>query len=148
MEKEFEKRLLTKKSDIVKLKSKTTSFVVNHDRKGFYRVQYENSLLDDLKKLVKEKKTSHINRWAIQNDLFALGIQGKSSVKNYLDFSSSYYDEKNYLAAINVASNLNFLYNHTFFESFSDEIRNFSVQYFSNVLKRLRWESRPSEKTH
>lgn len=142
---EVAKKFLTKKIDTVKLKSKD-SIVINHNRNGFYRIQYDNRLLEDLKKKIHAKKISHINRWAIQNDLFALCVQGNSSVKNYLDFTTAYYDETNYLSAVNVANNLNFLYLHTFFEDFSQEIRNYSARYLKNILNRLGWDAKANER--
>ena len=107
LKKESAKKLMTKKSD--KIKSKD-SCVVNFGRHGFYRVKYDEDTLFDLKASIVNKEISHIDRWAIQNDLFALCVSGNEPLKNYLDFSDAYNEEENYLPSMNVANNLNFLY--------------------------------------
>src|SRR3989304_457461 len=71
----------TGKSVTPKLMSKKTSSfslgkelfpVVNSSKKGFLRVKYDEELLSMLKPLVEKKKLNHIDRWNIQNDLFAI----------------------------------------------------------------------------
>lgn len=143
LQNETGKKLMTKKSD--KIKSKE-SCVVNFGRTGFYRVKYDEETLSDLKSLISSKEISHIDRWAIQNDLFALCVSGNESVKSYLDFSDAYDDEDNYLPSMNVANNLNFLYFLTFFEEFNSEIKEYGQNHLRKILDRLTWEPKSGEK--
>ena len=69
---------------------KGPGFVANIGRTGFYRVKYDDGILLDLKMLVDQKQITHVDRWAIQNDLFALCVAGKEDIENYLDFSDAY----------------------------------------------------------
>ena len=146
LENEISRKLFTKKSMSVKLPKNTIGFVVNYGRKGFYRVKYDEGILLDLKMLVDEKRLPAIDRWAIQNDLFSLCISGDESVRNYLDFTDAYYAEDSYLALVNVAHNLASLYFHAFDETFVEEIRGYTINYFRKILFDLGWEPKKSDK--
>ncbi len=143
--KETKTILLTKKSTTVKSPS-GPGFVANIGRTGFYRVKYDDGILLDLKMLVDQKQIPHVDRWAIQNDLFALCVAGKEDIKNYLDFSDAYFNEDSYLPQTNVANNLNFLALLTFFEDFNDEIREYAINYFRKILSNLGWEQQKSDR--
>ncbi len=143
--KEIKTILLTKKSTTIKTPS-GLGFVANIGRTGFYRVKYDDGILLDLKMLVDQKQIPHVDRWAIQNDLFALCVAGKEDIKNYLDFSDAYFDEDSYLPQTNVANNLNFLSLLTFFEDFTDEIREYAINYFRKILSNLGWEQQKSDR--
>ena len=146
LESEISRKLFTKKSMSVKLPKNTIGFVANYGRKGFYRVKYDEGILLDLKMLVDEKRLPAIDRWAIQNDLFSLCVSGDESVRNYLDFTDAYYAEDSYLALVNVAHNLAFLYFHAFDETFVEEIRGYTINYFRKILFDLGWEPKKSDK--
>ena len=138
-------KLFSKKSMSMKI-PKAMGFVVNSGRKGFYRVKYDEGILLDLKMLVDQKQIPPIDRWAIQNDLYSLCVSGDEKVRNYLDFSDAYFDEDSYLASVNVAHNLSSLYFRTFGEKFSDEIKEYSINYFRKILSNLGWEPRKTDK--
>ena len=146
LENEISRKLFTKKSMSVKLPKNTIGFVANYGRNGFYRVKYDEGILLDLKMLVDEKRLPAIDRWAIQNDLFSLCILGDESVRNYLDFTDAYYAEDSYLALVNVAHNLAYLYFHAFNETFVEEIRGYTINYFRKILFDLGWEPKKSDK--
>jgi len=146
LESEISRKLFTKKSMSVKLPKNIIGFVANYGRKGFYRVKYDEGILLDLKMLVDEKRLPAIDRWAIQNDLFSLCISGDESVRNYLDFTDAYYAEDSYLALVNVAHNLAYLYFHAFNETFVEEIRGYTINYFRKILFDLGWEPKKSDK--
>jgi len=146
LESEISKKLFTQKSMSVKLPKNTIGFVANYGRKGFYRVKYDEGILLDLKMLVDEKRLPAIDRWAIQNDLFSLCVSGDESVRNYLDFTDAYYSEDSYLALVNVAHNLAYLYFHAFDETFVEEIRGYTINYFRKILFDLGWEPKKSDK--
>ena len=143
---EISRILFSKKSTSVKIPKDTVGFVANYGRHGFYRVKYDEGILLDLKMLVDQKRISAIDRWAIQNDLFSLCISGDEQVRNYLDFSDAYYDEDSYLASVNVAHNLASLYFRAFGEKFSEEIRDYALNYFKKILFNLGWEPKKSDK--
>ena len=144
--KPINKKLITKTTDSVKISGKNPIIVVNTGRTGFYRVNYDDEMLDNLQKSISKKTISHIDRWAIQNDLYAFCISGQNSVKNYLELTDAYYGEDDYLVSVNVANNLYSLYNRCVDEPFSNVIKQHAIQYFSNLHQRLGWNSKKGEK--
>ena len=143
--KETKSTLFTKKSATVKT-THGPGFVANIGRTGFYRVKYDDGILLDLKMLVDQKQIPPVDRWAIQNDLFALCVAGKEDITNYLDFTDAYFDEDSYLPQTNVANNLNFLSLLTFFEDFTEEIRAYAINYFRKILSNLGWVPQKTDK--
>jgi tricorn protease interacting factor F2/3 len=120
--------------------------IVNSAKKGFLRVKYDKELLSTLKSAVEGKILNHINRWSIQNDLFAICISGNEKISSYLDFSNAYNEEQNYLCCTNVANNLNFLYILAFHEPFVDDIKQYAKSFFKEVFDRLSWDTKKDEK--
>ncbi len=139
------RRLVTKKSETIKIPKKGIGFVANLGRSGFYRVKYDDSALLDLKLLADMKKIIPVDRWSIQNDLFSLCMAGKESVRNYLDFTDAYHDETDYLPSINVANNLNLLFRLTFWAEYVSEIRAYCLHYFKRILSKTGWDPKKSE---
>ncbi|MEW6589130.1 MAG: M1 family metallopeptidase, partial [Thermoproteota archaeon] len=137
------RKLVTKSQDAIRVRE--MPLVVNAGRAGFYRVKYSSDLLYSLRPLVSEKMLSHIDRWALQNDLFALCVSGDSTVRDYLDFTSNYEDEDDYITQSNIASNLYFLYNKTITEPFSYEIRNATHQFLRTLYFKLGWDAKTNE---
>ena len=146
LEKETINKLITEKSITLKIPNSKFGFVANLGRKGFYRVKYDDGILLDLKLLVDEHKVNPIDRWAIQNDLFALTVASKEKMRNYLDFTDAYYNEDSYLAKANVANNLNFVYLLTFWEDFSEDIKWYAIKYFRHLFLELGWDKKKGEK--
>jgi len=138
-------KLFSKKSISLKI-PKSLGFVANYGRKGFYRVKYDEGILLDLKMLVDQKKLSPIDRWAIQNDLHSLCLSDNEKVRNYLDFSDAYFQEDSYLVLINVAHNLSSLYFRAFDEKFSEEIKEYSINFLRKILFDLGWDSKKSDR--
>ncbi len=138
-------KLMNKKTMTLSLQ-KDILPIVNSSKKGFLRVKYDKELLSTLKSTVEEKILNHINRWSIQNDLFAICISGNEKISTYLDFSKAYNEEQNYLCCTNVANNLNFLYLLTFHEPFVDYIKQYAQTFFKEVFTRLGWDAKKDEK--
>ncbi len=143
--KTIQTKLMNKKTESFSL-SKGILPVVNSSKKGFVRVKYDAELLSNLKPLVEEMQLNHIDRWNIQNDLFAICVSGNQTISLYLDFSEAYNQEENYLSSVNVANNLNFLYLLSFHEPFSNEIKQYALNYFRELFEKLGWDAKKKEK--
>ena len=139
------KKLMMKKSEQSKLKHKDRNFIVNPGRTGFYRVQYDDSALENLSLLIDEKIIDHVDRWSLQNDYFAQVVSGKKNVHNYLDFTSAYYDEDNYISSLSLAHNLYSLYTISHKEKFSDELRQHAINFLGTIIDRLGWDKKRNE---
>ena len=139
-------KMMLKKSETIKLYDRYDWFKVNSDQKGLYRVKYDHENLERLKELVREKKIDNVDRWGIQNDLFAFLLSGEISLKNYLDFVRSYFEEDDYLVILELAENLNFLYLILSKENFCDEIIGYNREFFSMMFEKLGWDPQEGEK--
>ena len=140
-----QKTLMNKKSQKFLLKNKDRNFIMNSGRFGFYRVHYDNKTLNSLSLLVDEKILNYIDRWSLQNDYFAQVVSGKKSVKNYLDFISAYYDEDNYISSLSLAHHLYSLYIISRREKFSEEFREYAINFLGIIFDRLGWDKRRNE---
>ena len=129
---------------------KNSAAVINRGRTGFYRVRYDGGMLVDLKMLVDQKRIPGIDRWAVQNDLFAMCVSGKDTVRNYLDFSDAYLEEDSYLVSVNVAGNLYSLFQmtcrggrssrSTSAAAAADTIGGHAAEHLRRILHRVGWD--------
>jgi len=138
--------LLKSRSSTVSLKNKDSNFIINSGRYGFYRVQYDDHSLANLSLLIDEKILNHVDRWGLQNDLFSECVSGTKQLQEYLDFTTSYHDEDDYITLLNLAQNLYSIYKLTTKERFTDEIRTYTAQFLGSIFDRLGWDSRKNEK--
>jgi len=138
--------LLKSDSSKISLKNTDSNFIINPGRHGFYRVQYDDNTLANLSLLIDEKILDHVDRWSLQNDLFSHCISGTKQLQEYLEFTTSYHDEDNYITLLNLAQNLYYLYKLTIKEKFSEEIRTYTVQFLGTIFDRLGWDSKKHEK--
>jgi len=136
-------KILKKKQQTVPVKSEQT--LVNPGRNGFYRVKYSPDIMSELKEMILQKSISHIDRWAIQNDLFALCVSGDGRTRDYLDFASSYENEDDYLTQSNVSGNLYALYHRTTGEAYNSEIQKVAHRYLRKMFDSLGWDAHPDE---
>ena len=138
--------LMKSQKSVVSLKNIDSNFIVNSGHYGFYRVQYDDNSLANLSLLIDEKILNHVDRWSLQNDLFSQCVSGTKQIQEYLDFTTSYHDEDNYITLQNLAQNLYHLYKLTRKEKFSDEIRTYTAQFLGTIFDRLGWDSQKNEK--
>jgi len=138
--------LMKSQKSVVSLKNTDSNFIINSGRYGFYRVQYDDNSLANLSLLIDEKILNHVDRWSLQNDLFSQCVSGTKRLQEYLDFTTSYHDEDDYITLQNLAQNLYHLYKLTRKEKFSDEIRTYNVQFLGTIFDRLGWDSQKNEK--
>ena len=138
--------LMKSQKSVMSLKNTDSNFIINSGRYGFYRVQYDDNSLANLSLLIDEKILNHVDRWSLQNDLFSQCVSGTKQLQEYLDFTTSYHDEDDYITLQNLAQNLYHLYKLTRKEKFSDEIHTYNVQFLGTIFDRLGWDSQKNEK--
>jgi len=96
--------LLDKEEEAIDIKV-VESLKLNIDQTGFYRVYYK-----DLQDKVWKSKLSAFDRWGIVSDALAFLIARKMSFSEYLNTIEKYYNEQDYLPALEVSNQLAFLY--------------------------------------
>jgi tricorn protease interacting factor F2/3 len=115
-------------------------FVANTGRTGFYRVRYHGLLQDEIRGMVADRKMSGMDRWAIQNDLFAFCLSGRATIPEYLDLVGAYSGETEYMPLSNVGRNLTFLMSMSHGEDWGGPVGGVARPLFSGVMDRLGWE--------
>ena len=138
--------LMKSRTNTISLKNKDSNFIINSGRYGFYRVQYDDQSLANLSLLIDEKILNHVDRWGLQNDLFSQCVSGTKQLQEYLDFTTSYHDEDDYITLLNLAQNLYSIYKLTINERFTDEIRAYTAQFLGSIFDRLGWDSKKNER--
>ena len=104
---ETQRILLKKKQTDVTLPSDTTAYHVNPGQTGFYHVCCNDA--DNLTRLgamVAGQQLPSMDRWGLQNDLFALVKAGLVSMATFLDMAENYRSERAYLPLSSLDSHL------------------------------------------
>lgn len=103
--------LETERSEVF-LPPDTTAYRVNLDQTGFYHVRYnDGENLARLGAMVNRQQLPPMDRWGLQNDLFALVKSGNAPMEAFLNLAENFRSERDYLP-------LSSLDNHLF-EAFS-----------------------------
>ncbi len=98
--------LLEDRSASVAVGKEVAAYKLNVDQTGFYRVKYPPEDLGKLGGLIRSGGLSAIDRWGIQNDLFARLGGGEVTCADYCDFLEYYQAEKAPLPLLGIAENL------------------------------------------
>ena len=118
---------------------------LNHGQHGFYRVEYDDTLLDRLGKLASENKLSEADVWGVENDLFAMTLTGKFKTKDYIDFVKVYLKDPSYPVCLNLIRHIIKLCNLNYRMPLSDSIKRAGADIARAVLNRLGWYKNAGE---
>jgi aminopeptidase N len=103
--------ILREAEEDIPLKKGTSSFRVNAGQTGFYRVKYAEEEWDTLGRLIRTKAMDGVDRFGLQEDLFALARRGDSPLSQYLDFTETcYFDEDDSLVLRGILKNLSLIH--------------------------------------
>ena len=87
------------------------AYKINSDHTGFFRVAYQDKCnLNHLGSLAGRKVLTPIDRWGLQNDLYALLKSGTVTADEYLAFLDHYSHEEAFLPLVGIVQNLYQLY--------------------------------------
>ncbi len=138
------KKLMTGATDSMEM-SVDGFALINPGRGGFYRVEYPPEDVLRCREMITDHKFSGTDRWALQNDLFAMCLAGKTSVEEYLDFTAAYTDD-GYPALTDVVRNLFSIYLIICLEEGAHRLRDRIRTFLAHVHGRLGWEPEPGER--
>ncbi|MFB0560749.1 MAG: M1 family metallopeptidase [Candidatus Lokiarchaeia archaeon] len=120
------------------------TFKINTEQMGFYRVKYEKEMLNELGRLVKEKKLSPMDSFGLENDLYALVRRGDYSLTDYLNFLEEYYEQEDrFLPLVDISRNL--MHAYMVVESQRERISDFGRKLFENILKKIGFEPKDDD---
>ena len=114
-------------------------FKINPQQTGFYRVNYDRSLLPMQQKMIEDKLISPVDRLGIQNDSHALCLNGTVQIDHLLELLKFYKNETNPHVWMNISKNIDHL-NHLLANTpCKDNMETFSRQMFSSIANTLGW---------
>ena len=140
------RRLLLKEKSRTLRAPRHADILLNAGRHGFYRAKHDAGIMLDLKMLTDSGKLGHVDRWAVQNDLYALCAAGQARVGEYLDFADACLGDPSPLVAGDVVRNMYSLYMACFGEGWAGVLRAYARMHASRALARLGWEPRRGER--
>ena len=120
--------------------------VVNYGRRGFYRVQYDQATMLDIRHAVSQGSIPPIDRWAVHNDAYALCVAGRLTLREYLDMVDAYAGDDSYMACADISASLRSLLARTYREGHGAVIAWYARRHFERILGRLGWDARRSER--
>jgi tricorn protease interacting factor F2/3 len=138
--------LMEGKSKTIEIHDNAVAYKLNYDQTGFYRVRYlEEADLTKLGERVSERSLESLDRWGLENDLYALVRRGDVSPAEYLRFLSFYAGEDAYLPLTSIAGHLHHLYLVSK-DATKDEIASIGRSLFERVLSQIGLEPKTDEK--
>jgi len=137
--------LLENETHLLEMDERVEAYKVNDGQSGFYRVKYLHEKdLRVLGRYVLENKLPCLDRWGLQNDLYALVKKGDVSIDEYLEFLSFYKHEEAYLPITSIAQNLLHAY-LVLKEPQRERVCSFGRTFLEKILFRLGYEPRSGE---
>ncbi len=136
--------LMNEKEKKIDLGKEVDYVSVNDGRNAFYRVKYDKDDLSKLKDLISNGKLDELNRWGLQNDLYALSKSGEITFEEYLNFLDAYKNEKHYLICGDIIGNLAGVYLISS-GKLKEKVKEFATEFCNNVLAWLKWEGKAKE---
>ncbi|MBW1699509.1 MAG: M1 family metallopeptidase [Deltaproteobacteria bacterium] len=138
--------LMENKMATIPIGEKTIAYKINYGQTGFYRTRYrDSSNLKALGSFVLQQRLPAINRWGIENDLFAFVKSGDIPMDQYLNFiAENFQQETAFLPISSIAGNLYSAY-LVAEEGLRQRIATVGKSLLENVLDRIGYEPTSDE---
>ncbi|MFC2164092.1 M1 family metallopeptidase [Acidobacteriota bacterium] len=121
------------------------AFKLNHEQTGFFRVKYDKPEWENLGELARNKSLAGIDRYGIQEDLFALVKSGDVALSFYLEFIEKYYEaEDHHLSLRGIIKNCALL-NIVLEEGNKGQVDKFGKAFTERALERIGYEPKAGE---
>lgn len=119
---------------------------LNYEQHGFYRVQYDKTILASLGKIILQKKLSPLDGAGIENDLFSLMISLHYPLSVYLDFIEEYGLDAEYPLNASISGHLGWLVRLTAGSNVEQQVKHTSLMYHHHQLEKVGWSRSKDEK--
>ncbi len=142
-------KLLEKKSENYEINSQCIK--LNHEQYGFYRTKYPETILKNLIQKVKENKFSAIDKYGLQDDLWALSIIGEQTLKSYFSMLNAYSNEKSFIILADISNNLRKLERlygeESWWPQSKKKIMQIILPTYKKLLEEIGWSPQKNEGT-
>lgn len=132
--------ILTARTAELAIPSDTTSYRLNQERSGFYRVVYNAEHLQQLASLVANGKMSPLDRLGLLSDAFEAAKAGYSSTVQALELLESYKEEDNSVVWDIIVANLSSIRSLMNDETLREAMKPYCRDLVAKQLDRLGWE--------
>jgi aminopeptidase N len=134
------KHLLSGREEVLELGENVSAFMLNHEQAGFFRIKYDEQDVEKLGELILNNTISPVDRYGIQEDLFALVKRGDVELSYYLEFVEKCYEtEDHHLPLRGIIKNLSLL-NMVLEEQKKDRVREVGKAFTERTLERIGFE--------
>ncbi len=141
------KTIMEEKTKIITIPAETKVFKLNYEQTGFYRVKYEKAVSTDLGQLISTKQLSPLDRYGVENDLYALVKRGDYSISDYLEYLRKYIlSEDVYLPLMSILSNL--MHAYSIINAKRKEISEVGVKLIAAFTDKNGFEPKESDEFH
>ena len=138
--------LMEGKTKTIEIDEHAVAYKLNAEQTGFYRVRYlEEANLTTLGQRVSDRSLEALDRWGLENDLYAMVRRGDVTPREYLRFLSFYADEDAYLPLTSIAGHLHHLYLISK-DATRDQIASIGKSLFERVLSQIGLDPKSDEK--
>jgi tricorn protease interacting factor F2/3 len=138
--------LLESSQTTLELDPEVTAYKLNDGQRGFFRVHYQdNQNLTELGTRVLNKTLPPLDRWGLDNDLYALFRKGSITLADYLDFFAYYRNENAWLPLLSISDNLLHAY-LVMDPKQRARITAIAKPFLARVMDSIGYEPRPGEK--
>jgi len=139
------KHLLSRHEETLHLGEGVSAFKLNHNQTGFFRVHYEKAEWENLGGLIRGKAISGVDRYGLEEDLFALVKRGDVALSYYLEVIAQFYEtEDHHLPLRGIIKNLNLL-NIVLDNDKTGRVREIGKTVTEKTLERIGMEPAPGE---
>lgn len=135
----------TQDIDISKLSALSGSFLLNHNRTGFYRIVYDSAHLENLAESVKNGKLNELDRLGLLGDAFEAAKAGYSSTVDALKLLEAYADEDSAVVWDVISGGIGSMRVVMDDDGVRASLKPFVRQLAAQQLKRLGWEEKASD---
>ena len=137
--------LMADETLVVDLAPDTVAYKVNVGQSGFYRVHYVTpDDLESLGALGRKNALEAVDRWGLQNDLYASVRCADVGIDDYLEFLKFYEAEEAFLPLSSITANLFQTYNILSGKK-KKKVASFGRQLLQDALKRIGRQPRTDE---
>ncbi len=119
---------------------------LNSGQNGLYRVVYDETDIEKLGHLIRDKKLSGADSWGIENDIYAMSRSGRVAAGSYLEFVDKYCFGGEYPMNANVLDHLGWISDMLYKEG-NTMPKELIIRYSNEILDNLGWDRREREST-
>ena len=120
---------------------------LNFGQSGFYRVFYNQDMLESIGEMIKENEVKGLDAWGVENDLYAYMKKNIVTLGEYLDFIEKYCFAAKYPMNLGILSHLRGLYTLFYEKEFteSERLERIFREYSMDIIKQVGWKKNPEE---